>query len=363
MFLGAAVSACTARTAPAPHPRLAARPSLLRGLWPDTSSCPAGRSILATPTVPAAPPGRPEQADSRWDHPAGADRQPSSTGGGGRPPAPPHNRCPRRYSSLSWACAPSFGAGSPAAPAQRGRRHLPRHPRDRQTDRQTDAHTRSPHRAPPAARGAAARALGGSPAAARPRGHGGTPRGGPGSGGSAPGGPRGESGSRLLPRWSGSGQALVAGPPPAPRGLWEPAPSVSPSAGTAPATAAAAPTREGGAGGRGGAGPLSSAAAVRGRPAPAGSTREVRAWRGRSSVGLAGGESGAGVGSRGIRGPPELGQDPPPPGALPHPDLNQAYPQLPAAATAVCPAPSASPSKDSSLTSWCGDCFPCPGRC
>ena len=65
---------------PAPHPRLAARPSLLRGLWPDTSSCPAGRSILATPTVPEAPPGRPEQADSRWDHPAGADLQPIAQG-------------------------------------------------------------------------------------------------------------------------------------------------------------------------------------------------------------------------------------------------------------------------------------------
>lgn len=80
---------------------------------------------------------------------------------GGFPPHHPDNRCSRRYSSLSWACALGFGAGSPAAPAQWGRRHLPRHPRDRQTH----TRTHSPRTAPlPSARGAEARALGDSPA-------------------------------------------------------------------------------------------------------------------------------------------------------------------------------------------------------
>lgn len=251
-----------ARASSGPRPSLAARPSLLRGLWLDTSSCPAGRSMLATPTVPAAPPGRPEQADPRWDHPAGADRQPSSTGGGGLPPYHPDNRCPRRYSSLPWACALSFGEGSPAAPTQRGRRHLPRHRRDRQTHH---AHT-LPAPRPFLQRAGLGRAHSGTvrpppgPAVT-----GGIPRGGPGSGARPLGGPRGESpspapgsylaGAAAAQPWSRVPRRLRAG-------LGEPAPSVSPSARTAPVPRPQRRLGRAGPAGRGGAGPLSSAAAM-----------------------------------------------------------------------------------------------------
>lgn len=315
---------------PAPHPRLAARPSLLRGLWPDTSSCPAGRSILATPTVPEAPPGRPEQADSRWDHPAGADLQPSSTGGGGLPPAPPDNRCSRRYSSLSWACALGFGAGSPAAPAQGGRRHLPRHPRDTHTH----AHT-LPAPRPFLQRAGLRRALGDSPAPARPRGNGGCPAAAQARGARPLGaregtaGPRSPAPTSLERQRPGPGRGALAG---CARGSGSPPrPSVRPQE-RRPRQRPQLRLGRAGPAGRGGAGPLSSAAAMwgalRSRVPPGRCARGGAQLRGACRW-----ESGAGVGGRGIRGPPELGQDPPRPGALPY--LSQAYPQLPAAATAV----------------------------
>lgn len=277
---------------PAPHPRLAARPSLLRGLWPDTSSCPAGRSILATPTVPEAPPGRPEQADSRWDHPAGADLQPSSTGGGGLPPAPPDNRCSRRYSSLSWACALGFGAGSPAAPAQGGRRHLPRHPRDTHTH----AHT-LPAPRPFLQRAGLRRALGDSPAPARPRGNGGCPAAAQARGARPLGaregtaGPRSPAPTSLERQRPGPGRGALAG---CARGSGSPPrPSVRPQE-RRPRQRPQLRLGRAGPAGRGGAGPLSSAAAMWGGPALAGSTREVRAWRGTAPWGLQVGVGGWG---------------------------------------------------------------------
>lgn len=76
-----------------------------------------------------------------------------------RPHDPANGR--RRSSSLPWESALSFGVGSSAASAERGRHHPPSHPRDRQTDRRAHARAHAlPHPAPSSPRPRGMRARG-----------------------------------------------------------------------------------------------------------------------------------------------------------------------------------------------------------
>ncbi|CAN0148077.1 unnamed protein product [Rangifer tarandus platyrhynchus] len=214
------MSHCTCRhflSPLAPHPRLAASPSLLCGLWLDTFSCPAGRSILATRTVPAAPPGRPEQAD----------RQPSSTGGGGLPPYHPDNRCPRRYSSCRGRARSALERVVQPRP-HRGGVVTPPPPPASQTDRQTHAYTLPPPRAFLQRAGLGRAHSGTVRPPPGPAVMGGNPRGGPGSGARPLGAREGKAGPRppaptSQERWRASpgrgslaGSARGSGSPPRP---------------------------------------------------------------------------------------------------------------------------------------------------
>lgn len=276
----------------------------------------------------------------------------------GQPPAPPHNRCPRRYSSSSWACAPSFGAAAQPRPHRGGAPPPPRHPRDRQTDRQTRTH--APPTAPLLQRAGQRRAhLGGSPPPPGPAVT------GPRAAAQARGlRPRGPARGKRVPAPTSSG-AAAARP-------WSRVPAGSARAlGARPVRQSVrrngasdrgrSPTREGGAGGRGGAGPCprplrSGAPCARGFHPGGARGGDAAPWALQvESRGLGWGAEGSG-GRQSWPGPA-------PPAPSPYPDLNQAYPQLPAAASSCVPSPIGVTIQRQLLTSWCGDCFPCPGRC
>lgn len=245
---------------------------------------------------------------------------------------PPHHPIIAARGAIQVCRGRARSASERAVPPRPHRGGVVTSPATRETH--THAHT-LPAPRPFLQRAGLRRALGDSPAPARPRGNGGCPAAAQARGARPLGaregtaGPRSPAPTSLERQRPGPGRGALAG---CARGSGSPPrPSVRPQE-RRPRQRPQLRLGRAGPAGRGGAGPLSSAAAMwgalRSRVPPGRCARGGAQLRGACRW-----ESGAGVGGRGIRGPPELGQDPPRPGALPY--LSQAYPQLPAAATAV----------------------------